>query len=181
MFLQKKKCICGETLTVKPAAVALSGDVAITNAGVVTIETDAVTTAKILDGTILAADIATADAVTTAKIDGNELAADIANAAVTNAKLDGSNIPLSGFAAAAANVDLGTSFKLINVLDPTLAQDAATKKLCRYSLNPRILNKNVFVGDINGEAAAVALSGDAAITNAGVVTIETDAVTTQRF
>jgi hypothetical protein len=37
------------------------------------------------------------------------------------------------------------------------------------------------VGDINGEAAAVALSGDAVITNAGVVTIETDAVTTQRF
>jgi hypothetical protein len=33
---------------------------------------------------------------------------------------------LSGFAAAAADVDLGTSFKLINVLDP-LAQDAATK------------------------------------------------------
>jgi hypothetical protein len=33
-------------------------------------------------------------------------------------------------------------------------------------------------GDINGEAAAVALSGDVAITNAGVVTIETDAVTT---
>jgi hypothetical protein len=48
-----------ETLTVKPAA--LSGDAATTNA-VVTIETDAVTTAKILDGTILAADIA-ADAV----------------------------------------------------------------------------------------------------------------------
>jgi hypothetical protein len=35
---------------------------------------------------------------------------------------------LSGFAAAAANVDLGTSFKLINVLDPTL-QDAATKTM----------------------------------------------------
>jgi hypothetical protein len=33
---------------------------------------------------------------------------------------------LSGFAAAA---DLGTSFKLINVLDPTLAQDAATKTM----------------------------------------------------
>jgi hypothetical protein len=48
------------------AAVALSGDAAITNAGVVTAETDAVTTAKILDGTILA-DIA-ADAVTTAKL-----------------------------------------------------------------------------------------------------------------
>jgi hypothetical protein len=30
-----------------------------------------------------------------------------------------------------------------------------------------ILLQNVFVGDINGEAAAVALSGDVAITNAG--------------
>jgi hypothetical protein len=49
------------------AAVALSGDVTIRNAGVVTIETDAVTTAKILDDFLLAADIAT-DAVTTAKI-----------------------------------------------------------------------------------------------------------------
>jgi hypothetical protein len=37
------------------------------------------------------------------------------------------------------------------------------------------------VGDINGEAAAVALSGDVAITNAGVVTIETDANNDKRF
>jgi hypothetical protein len=66
MFLQTKKCIVGD-INGEAAAVALSGDVAITNAGVVTIETDAVTTAKILDGTILAADIAT-DAVTTAKV-----------------------------------------------------------------------------------------------------------------
>jgi hypothetical protein len=57
------------------------------------------------------------DNVTTAKI---------ADAAVTNAKLD--NIPLSGFGAAAANVDL-TSFQLTGVLDPTLAQDAATKTM----------------------------------------------------
>jgi hypothetical protein len=53
----RKKMYLWETLTVKLQQ-ALSGDVAITNAGVVTIETDAVTTAKILDGTILAADIA---------------------------------------------------------------------------------------------------------------------------
>jgi hypothetical protein len=34
-----------------------------------------------------------------------------------------------------------------------------TKKLCRYQLTGNVLaNKNVFVGDINGEAAA--LSGD---------------------
>jgi hypothetical protein len=30
--------------------------------------------------------------------------------------------------------DFRESFKLINVLDPTLAQDAATKKLCRYCI-----------------------------------------------
>jgi putative NADH-flavin reductase len=41
--------------------------VTIDNTGLVAIVDDAVTTAKILDGTILAADIA-ADAVTTAKI-----------------------------------------------------------------------------------------------------------------
>jgi hypothetical protein len=41
---------------------------------------------------------------------------------------------LSGFAAAAADV-LGTSFKLINVLDPTLAQDAATKNYVDTALN----------------------------------------------
>jgi hypothetical protein len=43
-----------------------------------------------------------------------------------------------------------------------------------------LANKNVFVGDINGEAA-VALSGDVAITNAGVVTIETDANDSKDF
>jgi flagella basal body P-ring formation protein FlgA len=72
----------------KAEAVPLSGAVTIDNTGLVAIVDDAVT--KILDGTILAADIA-ADAVTTAKIlDGTILAADIAADAVTTAKiLDG--------------------------------------------------------------------------------------------
>jgi hypothetical protein len=71
----------------KAEAVPLSGAVTIDNTGLVAIVDDAVTTAKILDGTILAADIA-ADAVTTAKIlDGTILAADIAADAVTTAKI----------------------------------------------------------------------------------------------
>ncbi|TAI46794.1 hypothetical protein [Flagellimonas allohymeniacidonis] len=50
----------------------------------------------------------------------------ILDANVTNAKLDKANIPISGFQAAAANIDLG-NFQINNLLDPTLAQDAATK------------------------------------------------------
>jgi hypothetical protein len=74
----------------KAETVPLSGAVTIDNTGLVAIVDDAVTTAKILNGTILAADIA-ADAVTTAKdLRGTILAADIAADAVTTAKiLDG--------------------------------------------------------------------------------------------
>ncbi|MGX1930746.1 beta strand repeat-containing protein [Flagellimonas sp. 2504JD4-2] len=49
----------------------------------------------------------------------------IADNGVTNVKLDKANIPLSGFGAATADVNLGTN-KLINVVDPTDPQDAAT-------------------------------------------------------
>jgi hypothetical protein len=49
-----------------------------------------------------------------------------------------------------------------------LAQDAATKNYVDTALNSSndLAIANVFVGDINGEAAA-ALSGDAVLTNAG--------------
>ena len=73
-----------------------------------------------------AATIAT-DAVTTTKI---------ADANVTNQKLDKANIPLSGFKQAEASVDLGDN-KLINVADPTAAQDAATKKYVDDALLPK--------------------------------------------
>jgi hypothetical protein len=38
-----------------------------------------------------------------------------------------SSIPLSGFGVPAANVDMGANFRIINLQDPTNAQDAATK------------------------------------------------------
>jgi hypothetical protein len=71
-------------------------------------------------------------------------------------KLD-KGIPLSGFAAAAANVDLGTSFKLINVLDPTLAQDAATKNYVDTALNSSnvLASKKYLLGDINGGNSSI--------------------------
>jgi hypothetical protein len=76
--------------------VTLSGDVTISNTGVATISDNAVSTSNITDANI------------------------------TNSKLDKANIPLSGFGAATADVNLGTK-KLTNVADPTTAQDAATK------------------------------------------------------
>jgi hypothetical protein len=83
-------------VTNQATSVALSGDVTITNTGAATIANNAVTTAK------------------------------IANANVTNAKLDKANIPLSGFGAATADVNLGAK-KITNLADPINAQDAVTK------------------------------------------------------
>ena len=78
-------------------AVAMSGDATIANTGALTIANNAVTSAKIADGTIASADIldatiATADiannAVTSAKIvDATIVTADIADNAVTSAKI----------------------------------------------------------------------------------------------
>ena len=129
------------------AAVAVSGDVTITNAGVTSIGNnkvitnmiansnvttakladDAVTTNKITDANITTAKLA-ANAVTSSKItDGTIVVGDLADNAVetikikngniTNEKLDKVNIPLSGFGAATANVALGAN-KLTGVADP---------------------------------------------------------------
>ncbi|MBO6532830.1 MAG: hypothetical protein JJ885_12015 [Muricauda sp.] len=88
------------------------------------IATGAVTTDEILNGNILTEDISD-DAVTTSKIfDG----------AVTNAKLDKANIPLSGFAAAAANVDLGDN-RIVRLADPVDALDAVNLQYLEGSVS----------------------------------------------
>ncbi|TKS56821.1 hypothetical protein FCN74_07285, partial [Mesohalobacter halotolerans] len=79
-----------------PTAVSLSGDATLANDGALTISNDAINTSKIQD------------------------------ASVTDAKLDKNNIPLSGFADATDNVNMGTN-QLKNLADPTDDQDAVTK------------------------------------------------------
>ena len=134
-----------------------TGDVTINNLGVT-----AIGTAKVVTGMLAT------DAVETVKIK---------NAAVTNAKLDKTNIPLSGFAAAAADVDLGSN-KLINVTDPTDAQDAATKNYVDTATGAitTLNDGRIYIGDATNQAIQVTPTGDVTITNAGVTAIGTEKV-----
>ncbi|WP_394975042.1 beta strand repeat-containing protein [uncultured Croceitalea sp.] len=129
--------------------IAISGDATMDNAGVLTIEPDAVGTLEIID------------------------------ANVTDAKLDKANISLTGFGVPTADLSMNT-FKLTDVVDPTNPQDAATRNYVDNSIatSNALANTNIFVGSATGVATGVALSGDATINNAGVLTIEPDAVGT---
>ncbi|MGV1012653.1 MAG: beta strand repeat-containing protein, partial [Flavobacterium sp.] len=149
--------------------VAPTGDVTITNAGVTAIGTSKVVTTMIAD-----------DAVETIKIkDANVTTAKIANTSVTNAKLDKANIPLSGFGAAAADVDFGSN-KLTNVTDPTTAQDAATKNYVDTTTSAitTLADGKIYLGNASNVATEVAPTGDVTITNAGVTAIGTSKVVT---
>jgi uncharacterized protein YjbI with pentapeptide repeats len=137
----------------------------------------AVETAKIKDANVTAAKLAT-DAVETAKIkDAAVETAKIKDANVTNAKLDKANIPLSGFGAAAADVDLG-SYKLTNVTDPTTAQDAATKNYVDTATSgiTTLADGKIYLGNASNVATEVTPSGDVTMTNAGVTAIGTGKV-----
>ncbi|MDP4184065.1 MAG: hypothetical protein Q8862_02750, partial [Bacteroidota bacterium] len=90
----------------------------------------------------------------------------ISNGAVTDAKLDKSHIPLNGFAPPIDNVAMGdgtTNNRIINLANPTAAQDAATKNYVDVLFsNPTSLlalpTGNFFVGNSSGKAVATAKS-----------------------
>jgi hypothetical protein len=181
--------LVGDGTTV--ASVAISGDASLASTGSLTISTGAVTSAKILDGTIATSDIA-ASAITSVTI---------ADSNITNSKLDKSNIPLSGFGAASANVALGDN-QITGVATPTTSDAAATKGYVdSQNATDNTLNQgSVIVGDASNEKAAldaktsgailvgdgttvasVAISGDASLASTGSLTISTGAVTSAKI
>ena len=134
------------------AAVAMSGDVTIDNLGATSVGASKITTTKIAD------------------------------LSITDGKLDKANIPLSGFGPAAADVALGNK-KLTGVADPTSAQDAATKAYVDTNVGAlnTLANGMVYVGNASNVATEVPVSGDATMSNLGVVTIGTSKVTTDKI
>ncbi|OGS64889.1 MAG: hypothetical protein A2X21_03205 [Flavobacteria bacterium GWA2_35_26] len=97
---------------------------------------------------------------------------------VTDAKLDKTNIPLSGFGAAVAAVDLGSN-KLTNVTDPILAQDAATKNYVDVATGAitTLADGKIYIGNTSNVATEVTMNGDVTISNTGATTIVPNAVT----
>ncbi len=96
--------------------VSMSGDATMSNAGVLTIGSDAIGSAEVTDNSLTAADLGT----------GSVGSDEIVNGSIADADLNKANIPLSGFGAAAAAVALGNN-KITGLADPTAAQEAATK------------------------------------------------------
>ncbi|SHJ50257.1 vacuolar protein sorting family 37 protein [Pseudozobellia thermophila] len=78
--------------------------------------------------------------------------------------------------------DAGTEV-ISNLGDPTAAQDAATKQYVddEITASKALTDGNILVGDASNEAQEVVMSGDATIDNTGVLTIEDEAVTSDKI
>jgi len=176
--------VSGQAIGVTP-----TGDVLITNAGLTTIQPNAVTTGKILDGTILAADLADGAVTTTQILDGTIATIDLADNSVTGAKIpidavNGTKLSLTGEAAGSmmyfngtdwVNLGVGTNNQQLKITTgvPAWATD--------NSLSTTLASGQIFLGNVSNVATAVTPTGDVTITNAGVATIANNVVTTGKI
>ncbi|MES3037882.1 MAG: hypothetical protein V4736_08250, partial [Bdellovibrionota bacterium] len=131
----------------------MSGDASITNLGMISITPNAVTTAKILDS-----------AVTTSKLN---------NQAVTYAKLQ--DVSASARLLGRATAGAGSAEELS--LGSGLTLSGSTLSVNSPSVTGSSLNSARFwLGDGSNVAQQVGLSGDATMTNSGVMTILNDVI-----
>jgi cytoskeletal protein CcmA (bactofilin family) len=168
--------------------VAMSGDATMANTGAITIANDAVENAMIADNAVDTAQIA-ADAVTGSEIaddainsehytDGSIDTAHIADLQVTNAKIAADAVTGAKIADDALNsehyTDASVDFAHIQNLaaNTVVVRDANSSGVASAKA---VTNTQILIGDGTGFTAA-ALSGDATMTNAGVVTIAATAI-----
>jgi len=127
-----------------PTYTQLTGDATISDAGVITISNDAITSAKIDDETITSSDILNGTIASTDITDGTIASADIADSTIVN-------VDISPTAAIALN---------------KLASGTAAY---------------IVMANVSGVPTYTQLTGDATISDAGVITISNDAITSAKI
>ena len=150
----------------------------LTKIGTDAIEADAITAAKIAAGAVDTSEIAT-DAVTATEIAANAVdTAEIATDAVDSAEIAADAVTASEIA---ANAVTTSEILDANVTLAKIADQAAGSVIVRDAGSSGVLSgkvlatTEVLIGNGTGFTAA-ALSGDVTMSNAGAVTIATDAV-----
>lgn len=137
-------------------AVTMSGDATINNAGALTVSNNAITAAKIANNTI-----------TNAQVANNTITAtQIANNTITATQIANNAVGLTQMAAGTANSYLTTN------ASGTPQWTAGTP------MSNALTNGQMWIGNGSNAATAVTMSGDATITNAGVLSLAASAVNT---
>lgn len=161
-----------------PHVIAITGDVTITKDGLVTIANDAVTTAKILDKNVTLGKMA--DLSEGSILIGNSSSRPVAISCKASGYL------LLGNGTTAVAVTLSGDVTISSSGAVTIANDAITtgKILDEAVTLGKIANigaAKIIVGNASGVPTAVSLSGDVTVSNAGVMTIANNAITTAKI
>jgi hypothetical protein len=151
--------------------VVLNGDVTITNTGAVTITNDAVTTGKILDGTIVSADIADVAASKATVTSITNLTATDVQAAL--AELQG-DIDGAADNQTAAEVPV-TAITNLTATDVQAALAEHQVDIDGIAALPATTDGQIIVSN-GATPTATTMSGDATIDNTGAISIATNAV-----
>jgi hypothetical protein len=163
-----------------PAWVTMSGDVTIVAAGTTTIGDNKVTLAKMADNSvgsaeivadsIVAADIATGAVATAEILNATILEEDLANNAVTSAKIAADTIVAADIATGAVTTT--------EIFDGTIQNDDinAAAGIWWSKMDP-LTSAWIVVGNVSNVATEVNPGGDVEIDNAGVTTIQANAIT----
>ncbi len=138
----------------------VSGDITITNTGVVTIANNAITEVKIANNAVTSDKIIN-DAIVTAKIANNN---------VTGAKLENSGVGAGtyGGSTLSASIIVDSKGRVTSATNVTISAVSPT--------NSALVSGNFWVGNASNLATPVLMSGDATLGNSGAITLESTGV-----